>query len=101
MYQDDKEYEDAIRAFKRMLQIAWTENDQHFETRAYEYIALQHFYMQRMDKAQVYKLKAFHGDTEGPESDCKRTSIKARLNYKLKVASEMGFKRMKQIKPQR
>mgnify|MGYP003887237185 CR=1 FL=1 len=26
-YQDDKNYEDALRAFKRMLQIAWTEND--------------------------------------------------------------------------
>ena len=27
MYQQDKEYMEAIRAFKRMLQIAWCEND--------------------------------------------------------------------------
>ena len=51
MNQDDKEYVDAIRAFKRMLQIAWSEHDQHYETKAYEYLALQYFYLQLLDKA--------------------------------------------------
>ena len=45
MFQEMKEYKMAIRAFKFMLQIAWTENDQNAETSAYEYLALQHFYL--------------------------------------------------------
>ena len=40
MYQEQKEYLMAIKAFKRMLQIAWVENDQNSETKAYEYLAL-------------------------------------------------------------
>lgn len=98
MYQQGKEYADAIKAFKRMLQIAWYENDQHHETKAYEYLALQYFYLQQLDKAQVYKLKAFHGDVEGDESDWKRTAMKARLNYKKEVASSMGLKPLNIIK---
>ena len=64
MYQQMKEYKLAIIAFKFMLQIAWTENDQNYETLAYEYLALQHFYLQALSKAAVYKLKNFHGDLE-------------------------------------
>lgn len=92
---------DAIRAFKRMLQIAWSENDHIMETKAYEYLALQYFYLQQLDKAQVYKLKAFHGDIEGPESDCRRSAIKARFNYKQRIASDMGVKQMVRVKKQR
>ena len=40
VYQQDKEYWTAIRAFKRMLQLSWVENDQHAETKSYEYLAL-------------------------------------------------------------
>ena len=55
MYQEMKEYHMAILAFKFMLQIAWVENDSHSETKAYEYLALQHFYLQALSKARVYK----------------------------------------------
>jgi len=40
MYQEQKEYWMAIKAFKRMLQIAWFDNDQKSETKAYEFLAL-------------------------------------------------------------
>ena len=72
MFQEDKEYRMAIIAFKRMLQAAWVENDQHFETKAYEHLALQHFYLQVLSKASVYKLKAFHGEIEDAQSVSKR-----------------------------
>ena len=65
----------ALKAFKRMLQIAWFENDQINETKAYEFIALQHFYLQCLQKASVYKLKAFHGDIEGAGSACRHQAI--------------------------
>ena len=68
MYQEDKEYNMAITAFKRMLQLAYVQSDQHYETKAYEYLALQHFYLQVLTKASVYKLKAFHGEIEDETS---------------------------------
>ena len=55
-----------------MLQIAWQENDFLSETRCYDHIAIQYFYLQKLKKAQVYKLKAFHGDHETEDSVCKR-----------------------------
>ena len=82
MYQEDKEYKMAIIAFKRMLQAAWVESDQHYETKAYEYLALQHFYLQVLSKASVYKLKAFHGEIEDATSVSKKQAISARINYK-------------------
>ena len=36
MYQEKKDYNVAIIAFKRMLQISWIESDTHHETKAYE-----------------------------------------------------------------
>jgi tetratricopeptide (TPR) repeat protein len=85
LYQDKKEYNDAILAFKRMLQVAWMENDLHYETKSYEYIALQHFYLQSLSKASVYKMKAFHGDLEGSDSVCKRQAIQSRISWKKRI----------------
>lgn len=67
-----KEYKLAIKALKRMLQIAWVEYDQDSETKAYELLSLQHFYLQSLSKASVYKKKAFYGDMEEPNSVCRR-----------------------------
>ena len=55
-----------------MLQIAWVENDQDSETKAYEFLALQHFYLQALSKASVYNHKAFYGDMELANSVCKK-----------------------------
>lgn len=70
-----KEYQYAISCFKKMLQVAWYQNDQHSETKAYDLLALQHFYLQTLQKASVYKLKAFHGDLEEDDSVCKKQAI--------------------------
>ena len=85
MYQEMKEYKMAIIAFKFMLQIAWTENDQNYETRAYEYLSLQHFYLQALGKASVYKLKNFHGDLEEDGSVIKRQAVTTRISYKNRI----------------
>lgn len=44
-----------------------------------------------MEKATVYKLKAFHGDLEDDDSVCKKQAITSRLNYKRST----GMKRTK------
>ena len=76
--QEQKDYQKAILAFKRMLQIAWIENDYASETRAYDHLAIQYFYLQQLKKAQIYKLKAFHGDIETDDSVSKRQAIHMR-----------------------
>ena len=72
MYQTRFNYKIALLSSKKMLQIAWCEHDLEAETRAYSGIALQHFYMEDMHKAQFYKMKAFYGDLEGAGSLCSR-----------------------------
>ena len=72
-------------AFKKMLSVAWCEQNAHAETRAYQYISLQHFYMEDMVKAQFYKMKAFHGDLEGPNTLCNKQANIKRLQYKRRM----------------
>ena len=45
LLQDNGEYEKAIVCFKKLLQIAWAENDMLMETKAYECLSIQHFYL--------------------------------------------------------
>ena len=46
LLQESGEHEKAIVCFKKLLQIAWAENDMLMETRAYECLSIQHFYLQ-------------------------------------------------------
>lgn len=48
------------------------ENDWYYETKAYDYLAKQHFYLQALTKASGYKMKAFYGDLEDPNSVARR-----------------------------
>ena len=45
LLQEQGEYEKAIVCFKKLLQIAWFEDNMNMETRAYECLSLQHFYL--------------------------------------------------------
>ena len=51
MYQSRKQYPLALLAFKKMLQLAWCDLDKKAELKAYEYLALQHFYMEDINRA--------------------------------------------------
>ena len=95
MYQTRQKYAVALLAFKKMLQIAWCEHDTKAETRAYSYIALQHFYMEDMVKAQFYKMKAFYGDLEGAGSLCSRQALIKRAQYKRRIQDEARKKKPK------
>ena len=54
LLQEHGEYEKAIVCFKKLLQIAWYEDNMLMETRAYECLSLQHFYLQQISKANFY-----------------------------------------------
>jgi len=40
-YQQMKEYKKAIRAFKKLLEVAWKTNNKQEETKAFDYIGIQ------------------------------------------------------------
>ena len=51
MHQQNKDYKLAIVCFKKMLHLAYMENNTYEEIRAYECLALQHFYLQDLKRA--------------------------------------------------
>ena len=61
---------------------------------AYEYLALQHFYLQALGKASVYKLKNFYGDMEEDSSVIKRQAVAIRVAYKKRIG-------VRKLKPER
>ena len=69
LLQEQGEYEKAIVCFKKLLQIAWVEDNMLMETRAYELLSLQHFYLQHINKANFYQDRAFRGKLER-ETSC-------------------------------
>jgi tetratricopeptide (TPR) repeat protein len=53
-YQTTKEHSLAIIALKKILQLAWIQNNFEFEMKAYDAIAKQYYYMGEMEKAKYY-----------------------------------------------
>ena len=45
------EYDNAVVATKKMLQLAWVCQDQNFEFKAFELLSLNYFYKQDVEKA--------------------------------------------------
>ena len=72
IHQEKRDYQKAIMAFKKMLQVSWQENDTLQETNAYDYLAMQYFYLQQLQKAKIYKEKAMNGDIEPDDSVYKK-----------------------------
>ena len=48
------EYDKAIVASKKLLQMAWIMSNQLFELRAYEHLGFNNYYIQDVEKAQFY-----------------------------------------------
>jgi hypothetical protein len=59
-----KEYSNAIKCFKRQLEIAWDSNNVSGEISAYDCISLQYFYLGDMDKAKFYHDRMLRGKCE-------------------------------------
>jgi pentatricopeptide repeat protein len=72
---EQKEYEKAIRLFKKMLKCIWIEGDTKQEIKLYEKLALQYFYLQDMDQCKKYQDRAHRGKLEGVQSSAKSMSL--------------------------
>lgn len=53
-YQFMKEYENAIKCFKKQLEISWSKSDYEGEMNAYDKIAINYFYLSDLEKAKYY-----------------------------------------------
>ena len=62
-------------ALKRLLQIAWFENDQANEMAAYSLIAKQYFYMSDLHKSAYYMDRAMRGKFEVKTSKVRELSM--------------------------
>jgi tetratricopeptide (TPR) repeat protein len=59
-----KDYDLAIFAFKKMLQLAWLNQTPNNEIHAYLGLAKQNFYSQQLEKAEIYIDRAVNGKLE-------------------------------------
>jgi len=53
-YQLMKEYENAIKCYKKQLEISWSKGDYAGEMMAYDKIAINYFYLSDLEKAKYY-----------------------------------------------
>lgn len=77
------EYDMAIVASKKLLQMAWIIGNQLFELRAYEHLAFNYFYIQNVEKAQFYSNRVVRGIIESDGSGPKATSMSIKHSHKL------------------
>lgn len=84
-----KQYDSALNAFKRMLQIAWFINDDREEIRAYEQLSQAYFYKGELAKAAQCNTRALKGLLEEPDSD-ERISSNNKFARKLRLEKEQS-----------
>jgi tetratricopeptide (TPR) repeat protein len=69
-----QQYAKALLVFKRMLQVAWNNNQQSAEMLAYSMIGRMYFYLGNIHKANYYNERSIKGQTEAPDSKTKLIS---------------------------
>lgn len=73
--QNQTEHERAIFVLKRLLQVAWFQNNLNYEMKAYEMIGLQYFYMRDLAKADYYFDRFMRGKFEVGASKTRDLSL--------------------------
>lgn len=63
-----RKYESSIKAHKKQLELAWRLNNVQGERKAYEFLALQYFYLGNLAKAKYYNDRNMRGKCEKKES---------------------------------
>ena len=69
--QKDKQYEQALACFKKILLSAWYLNDKKWEQTALKHLAIQFFYLGEISRARFYNEKAERGIVEADSSNNK------------------------------
>jgi len=106
-----KEYENAMKWYKNILKYSWVLQNTDIESKAYDQLSFQYFYMGKIDKCHEYQSKYHSGYLEPRNSSIQSlTMLKYQnrrkgydrksneINYKSAVESSNGFvTRIKEI----
>ena len=107
-YMEMKEYEKALKCFKKQLEYAWSNNDIDFEIRAYEKIFIQYFYLGDLEKSKFYHERAIRGQIIGDDlrrvfkrgnyKTRRKNSEKADYDYEEEVTLKMKYATLEKFK---
>lgn len=89
-YQLVRKYETALVYFKKLLELAWVEDNMKMELCAYDNIGKQYYYMGLLSKAAYYSNRAWRGIVEPRDSPARilaRNAYEAR--HKVHAAGQM------------
>lgn len=67
--------EGAVKTFKKLLQLAWQEQDTAMEMTAYDNLAIDYFYLGQLSKSKYYHERTMRGKMENDKSIVKRVSV--------------------------
>lgn len=73
-YRQMNDNENAVKTFKKLLQLAWQEQDILYEMTAYDNLALDYFYLGQLAKSKYYHDRIMRGKMENDKSIVKRVS---------------------------
>ena len=97
--QRSSQYEEAVIAYKKMLQLAWVTNSQEYEILAYQGLSKQLFYMQQIKRSEFYLKRALTCELEPKDSRQRTMSILQfdkflfqNLDIKVQNWSRLGYK---------
>jgi tetratricopeptide (TPR) repeat protein len=71
----NQQYEESIKVFKNMLKVIWIQGDIKLETKVYENLALQYFYLQDLVSCKKYQDRALRGKLESNQSLAKIVTL--------------------------
>jgi hypothetical protein len=112
VYEEKKEFDNAMKSYKNVLKFAWISQDIEVELKAYIKLSMEYFYMGKIDKSNAYHQKYMFGYLEPKDSSIRsltmlryqteRKNFESRkfkkLDYKLAASSSVGYvTKIKQI----
>lgn len=79
------DHDEAVKQFKKMLQLAWQEGEQVMELKAYDQLSVDYFYLGQLEKSQYYHDRFIRGKNENDHSIVKKVTcnlLKSRREQK-------------------
>jgi hypothetical protein len=68
------EHEEAVKQFKKMLQLAWQEGNQEMELKAYDLVSVDYYYLGDLEKSKYYHDRYIRGKSENDHSIMKKVT---------------------------
>ena len=79
-YLDSKDYSNAVKSFKKLMQLAWREKSKPTEIKAYEGLSNTYYYLGELDKCQFLSKRIIQGQYEREDSKI-RELVLNKLHY--------------------